>query len=47
MTASPGARVTDRTGGPLVFNNPQPLVNGVLAGGASVHAGLLAGLAGS
>jgi len=42
-----GARVTDRTGGPLVFNNPQPLVNGVLAGGASVHAGLLAGLAGS
>ncbi|MAC79597.1 MAG: 3'(2'),5'-bisphosphate nucleotidase CysQ [Rhodobacteraceae bacterium] len=39
-----GARVTDRTGQPLRFNNPHPAVDGVLAGGAAVHAGLLAGL---
>ncbi|SHF11909.1 myo-inositol-1(or 4)-monophosphatase [Loktanella atrilutea] len=34
---------SDRTGGPLVFNNPHPQVNGVLAAGA-VHAPLLAAL---
>lgn len=39
-----GALVTDRAGLPLRFNNPHPAVNGVLAGGAAVHAGLLAGL---
>ena len=39
-----GARVSDRTGQPLRFNNPHPTVDGVLAGGAAVHAGLLAGL---
>ncbi|MGR3803340.1 inositol monophosphatase family protein [Marinibacterium profundimaris] len=39
-----GARVSDRLGQALRFNNPQPSVNGVLAGGAAVHAGLLAAL---
>lgn len=34
---------SDRTGGPLLFNNPHPQVNGVLAAGA-VHAPLLAAL---
>lgn len=39
-----GATVTDRTGNALRFNNPHPAVDGVLAGGAKVHAGLLAAL---
>ncbi|WP_158965685.1 inositol monophosphatase family protein [Chachezhania sediminis] len=32
-----GARVTDKTGGALRFNNPHPTVNGIMAGGAAVH----------
>ncbi len=32
-----GAHATDRTGGPLVFNNPHPQVNGVIAAGANIH----------
>lgn len=36
-----GARVTDRSGAPLRFNNPDPMVAGVLAGAPAVHSGLL------
>ena len=32
-----GAHATDRTGGPLIFNNPHPQVNGVVAAGANMH----------
>ena len=39
-----GARVTDRTGHDLRFNNADPRLNGVIAGGAAVHAGLTAAL---
>ena len=42
-----GARVTDRSGQPLRFNNAEPLVDGVVAGGNLVHAGLLDHLAGT
>lgn len=36
-----GASVTDKHGQPLQFNNPHPQTPGVLAGGPSVHKGLL------
>jgi myo-inositol-1(or 4)-monophosphatase len=36
-----GAKVSDQTGGDLVFNNLHPQTNGVVAGGQIVHAGLL------
>lgn len=36
-----GARVSDRTGAPLKFNNPRPLVDGVVAGTDAVHKGML------
>ena len=36
--------MTDRAGLPLRFNNPLPQVNGVLAAGPALHAGLLAEL---
>ncbi len=39
-----GAQVTDRRGGPLRFNNPHPKVNGVVAGGGSVHQQICAAL---
>lgn len=39
-----GAHCTDRTGQPLRFNNPDPRLNGVIAGGAAVHSGLAAAL---
>lgn len=41
-----GAAVSDRHGAALRFNNAHPQVKGVLAAGAGVHAGLLAGLSG-
>ena len=37
-----GARVTDRAGLTLKFNNAHPMVNGILAGGAAVHGQLAA-----
>jgi|TARA_R110002072_G_scaffold104044_1_gene228225 myo-inositol-1(or 4)-monophosphatase len=40
-----GGQCTDRTGQPLRFNNPDPRLNGVVAGGGAVHAALLSGLA--
>ena len=39
-----GARVTDRRGNPLIFNNPHPQLNGVLAAGPRLHAALLSEL---
>ncbi|MGR3323771.1 MAG: 3'(2'),5'-bisphosphate nucleotidase CysQ [Pseudooceanicola sp.] len=41
-----GARVSDRRGGTLRFNNPHPQVDGVVAAGPGVHGGLMAGLTG-
>lgn len=35
-----GALATDRTGGPLRFNNPHPQVNGVVAAGPNLHTAL-------
>ncbi|WP_372990598.1 3'(2'),5'-bisphosphate nucleotidase CysQ [Sulfitobacter sp.] len=40
-----GGLCTDKTGGPLRFNNADPRLNGVLAGGASIHADILSSLA--
>ncbi|MEM8729404.1 MAG: 3'(2'),5'-bisphosphate nucleotidase CysQ [Pseudomonadota bacterium] len=42
-----GARVTDRVGQQLEFNNPHPAVNGVVAGGQSLHTQLIGALAGA
>ena len=39
-----GARVTDRRGGPLRFNNPHPQTDGVLAANPALHDALLARL---
>ena len=39
-----GARVTDRRGNPLIFNNSHPQLNGVLAAGPRLHAALLSEL---
>jgi len=39
-----GARVSDRTGADLRFNNPHPQVNGVVAGAEGVWAEVLSGL---
>ncbi|MEC3860871.1 3'(2'),5'-bisphosphate nucleotidase CysQ [Mesobacterium sp. TK19101] len=36
-----GAVATDKTGGPLIFNNPHPQCNGVLAAAPALHAALL------
>lgn len=36
-----GARITDRRGGPLRFNNPHPQTDGVLAANPALHAALL------
>lgn len=33
-----GATVTDKAGAPLLFNNPHPQTNGVIAGPAALHA---------
>lgn len=40
-----GGMVSDRTGGALVFNAPDPRLNGVLAAPAGLHAPLIAALA--
>jgi myo-inositol-1(or 4)-monophosphatase len=44
ILAEAGARVTDRQGKPLKFNNPHPQVNGVLAAGPALHRVLLRAL---
>lgn len=40
-----GAAVTDKTGAPLVFNNPTPRTNGVVAGSHAVHSAIVEQLA--
>ena len=40
-----GARVTDRHGRALAFNNPDPRLEGVLAAGPALHAAVRAGMA--
>lgn len=40
-----GGRCTDRTGATLVFNNPDPRLDGVIAGAVATHKALLASLA--
>ncbi len=40
-----GGLCTDRTGAALRFNNADPRLDGVLAGGAAIHADLLSSLA--
>jgi len=37
-----GARITDRDSNPLRFNNPRPLLPGVIAANAPIHAALMA-----
>ena len=39
-----GAVCTDRSGSALRFNNPTPLSDGVIAGGAAIHAGITGAL---
>jgi myo-inositol-1(or 4)-monophosphatase len=45
VVAEAGGACTDRTGAPLRFNNADPRLNGVVAGGRSVQAQMLASLA--
>jgi len=45
IVAEAGGLCTDRKGAPLLFNNADPRLDGVLAGGASIHADLLSSLA--
>ncbi|MDW3224015.1 MAG: 3'(2'),5'-bisphosphate nucleotidase CysQ [Paracoccaceae bacterium] len=40
-----GGLCTDKTGAPLRFNNPEPLLNGVIAAGPALHADVLQALA--
>ena len=46
ITEEAGGIVTDRTGAAARFNNPVPVLHGLLAGGASVHRGLVESLMG-
>ena len=41
IVSEASGRISDKTGAPLRFNNPHPVLNGVVAGGAGVHADLL------
>ena len=40
-----GARTSDRTGAPLIFNNARPLLNGVVSAGPNIHGALIDALA--
>ncbi len=42
IASEAGAEVTDRDGAPLIFNNPTPLLPGVITAGAPLHAALMA-----
>lgn len=44
IVSEAGGVITDRTGSALRFNNPHPTLNGVVAGGHSLHASLVARL---
>lgn len=39
-----GGIISDKTGAPLVFNNAEPLLNGIVAGGQQMHRDTLAAL---
>ncbi|TMM53020.1 3'(2'),5'-bisphosphate nucleotidase CysQ [Sulfitobacter sabulilitoris] len=39
-----GGTCTDKAGRPLMFNNPHPTLNGVIAGGAALHGDVLGAL---
>ncbi len=41
IVAEAGGLCTDRTGTMLRFNNPDPRLNGVVAGGSAIHAALI------
>ncbi|WP_299562410.1 3'(2'),5'-bisphosphate nucleotidase CysQ [uncultured Sulfitobacter sp.] len=41
IVAEAGGLCTDRTGAPLRFNNADPRLNGVVAGGSAIHAALI------
>ena len=45
IVSEAGGTITDRTGTPLLFNNPHPTLNGVVAGGHSLHGALVDRLA--
>lgn len=45
IAAEAGARVTDRRGGALRFNNAEPKLDGLIVGTPGVHAGIAASLA--
>lgn len=45
IVAEAGGIASDQTGAPLQFNNAEPLLNGVVAGGAAVHGALIEALA--
>ncbi len=42
IVAEAGGRITDRTGAPLAYNRPAPLVPGLIAAGPALHAQLVA-----
>jgi myo-inositol-1(or 4)-monophosphatase len=44
IASEAGAVVSDRSGGPLHFNNPVPQVPGIVAGGQALHAAVMARL---
>ncbi len=45
IVSESGAIASDRIGAPLRFNNPRPLLNGVIAAGPSLHEKMMARLA--
>jgi myo-inositol-1(or 4)-monophosphatase len=45
IVAEAGGIGSDRTGGPLTFNNPDPRLNGVVVAGAQLHGSLQGALA--
>jgi myo-inositol-1(or 4)-monophosphatase len=45
VAAEAGATVTDRSGRPLAFNNPDPRLDGILAAGPLLHAAVSARMA--
>ena len=41
IVSEAGGTITDRTGAPLQFNNPNPMLNGVVAAGHTLHTALV------
>lgn len=42
IVSEAGARITDRDAGPLRFNNPRPLLPGIIAANTPIHSALMA-----